>query len=96
MNIDRCFIGSCAISPTRGISAFDLADATFKRAVLASSAHSVVLALTEKFGARAPYKVAAIGEIESLVVELDLRDTERAALSKAGTSVTVAGEPVQS
>ena len=95
MNIDRCFIGSCAISPTRGVSAFDLADATFKRAVLASSEHSVVLALTDKFEARAPYKVAAISEIESIVVEHDLRHAERVALSKAGASVTVAGEPVQ-
>src|SRR5690349_12863237 len=37
LNIDRCFIGSCAISPKGGISAFGLADATFKRAVLAAS-----------------------------------------------------------
>ncbi|SAK96471.1 transcriptional regulator [Caballeronia calidae] len=93
MNIDRCFIGSCAMSSRSGISAFDLADATFKRAVLASSEHSVVLALTEKFDTRAPYKVAAINEIECVVVEYDLPHEERVALSKAGTSVVAAQEP---
>ncbi|MCG5073347.1 DeoR/GlpR family DNA-binding transcription regulator [Paraburkholderia tagetis] len=96
MNIDRCFIGSCAISPNSGISAFNLADATFKRAVLASSEHSVVLALTEKFDARASYKVATVSEIESVVVESDLPRAKRAALSKAGTSVVAAQEPASS
>lgn len=95
MNIDRCFIGSCAISPKSGISAFDLADATFKRAVLASSEHSVVLALTEKFNARAPYKVAAIKQIDCVVVEHDLPRAHRAALSKAGASVVPAQEPAK-
>lgn len=93
MNIDRCFIGSCAISPKSGISAFDLADATFKRAVLASSQHSVVLALSEKFDSRAAHKVAAIKEIECVVVGHDLPHSQRAALWKAGASVVQAQEP---
>ncbi|KND61282.1 Transcriptional regulator, DeoR family [Candidatus Burkholderia verschuerenii] len=87
LNFDRCFIGSCAISPERGISAFHIGDAAFKRAVLAASEHSVVLALTEKFDARAPYKVAAIGEIETVVVEHNIAPETRAALSRLGTSV---------
>ena len=93
MNIDRCFIGSCAISPNSGISAFDLADATFKRAVLAASEHSMVLALSEKFDNRAAHKVAVIKEIECVVVEHDLPRAQRAALSKAGASVVQAQEP---
>ncbi|HLX03382.1 MAG TPA: DeoR/GlpR family DNA-binding transcription regulator, partial [Trinickia sp.] len=64
MNIDRCFIGSCAISSKGGISAFSLADATFKRAVLAASARSAVLATTDKFTTRAAHRVTAIGMIE--------------------------------
>ncbi|MDR3098958.1 MAG: DeoR/GlpR family DNA-binding transcription regulator [Paraburkholderia sp.] len=94
MNIDRCFIGSCAISPKHGISAFNLADATFKRAALAASEHSVVLALTDKFGARASHKVATLGEIGCVVVEHDLPRAERVALSKAGPSVVVARETI--
>jgi DeoR/GlpR family transcriptional regulator of sugar metabolism len=94
MNIDRCFIGACAISQQSGLSVFDLADATFKRAVLACSEHSVLLALTDKFATRAPYKVATINEIECVVVEHDLAPPERRALSKSGATVVVASAPV--
>jgi DeoR/GlpR family transcriptional regulator of sugar metabolism len=90
MNIDRCFLGSCAISPKGGISAFNLADATFKRAVLAASAHSAVLATTDKFSARASHRVAAMAAIECVVVEHDLPRAERASLSKAGPKVLAA------
>jgi DeoR/GlpR family transcriptional regulator of sugar metabolism len=90
MNIDRCFIGACAISKGSGLSVFDLADATFKRAVLASSQHGALLALTDKFATRAPYKVATIREIECIVVEHDLAQAERVALSKSGATVVVA------
>jgi|SRR5579864_2310082 len=90
MNIDRCFIGSCAISSKGGISAFSLADATFKRAVLAASARSAVLVTTDKFTTRAAHRVAAIGTIECVVVEHDLPRAEHASLSKAGPKVLVA------
>jgi DeoR/GlpR family transcriptional regulator of sugar metabolism len=90
MNIDRCFIGSCAISSKGGISAFSLSDATFKRAVLAASARSAVLATTDKFTTRAAHRVTAIGTIECVVVENDLPRAERASLSKAGPKVLVA------
>jgi DeoR/GlpR family transcriptional regulator of sugar metabolism len=93
MNIDRCFIGACAISQQSGLSVFDLADATFKRAVLESSEHGVLLALTDKFATRAPYKVATISEIECVVVEHDLAQAERVALSKSGTTVVMAPAP---
>ncbi|SAK56228.1 transcriptional regulator [Caballeronia hypogeia] len=96
LNIDRCFIGSCAISSKNGIGAFGLADASFKRAALAASEHSVVLALSDKFDARAPHRVAAIRSIESVVVESDLPDAARAALSKAGPSILTAQAPVSS
>lgn len=92
MNIDRCFIGSCAISSKAGISAFSLADASFKRAVLAASRHGIVLALNDKFEARAPHRIAAVKSIGSVVVEHDLPRAERAALSKGGASVLAAAE----
>lgn len=96
MNIDRCFIGSCAISPKGGISAYGLADATFKRAVLEAAGYAIVLVLNEKFDTRAPHRVAAIGELDCVVVEQDLPRAARAALSKAGTSVVVSAEPARS
>ena len=93
LNIDRCFIGACAISPKSGISAFGLADATFKRALLAASEHSVVLATNDKFTARAPHRVVPIKMIECVIVEHDLPRAEHAALSKAGPSILTAESP---
>ncbi|WP_076887313.1 DeoR/GlpR family DNA-binding transcription regulator, partial [Burkholderia pseudomallei] len=95
MNIDRGFLGACALSPQRGLAAFGLADATFKRAVVAASARCVVLATTDKLAARAPHRVAALDEIDCIVVEHDLPREDRAALSSAGASILAANPPAQ-
>jgi DeoR/GlpR family transcriptional regulator of sugar metabolism len=87
MNIDRCFIGACSISPKGGASAFGPADAMFKRALLAASEQCVVLATTDKLAVRASHRVATIKEIDCLVVEHDIPRAEHLALSKAGVSV---------
>lgn len=94
MNIDRSFLGACAISVTGGISVFDMADAAFKRAVLAASEHNAVLSTNEKLATRSPYRVASIKEIDCFVVEHDLPRAQRSALTKAGASVFAAAAPV--
>ena len=48
-------------------------------AVLAASEHSVVLALTDKFNARAPHRVATMKAIEQVIVEHDLSVVDRLA-----------------
>jgi DeoR/GlpR family transcriptional regulator of sugar metabolism len=90
LNIDRCFLGACAVSAADGIGAFDLADATFKRAVHAASRHRVVLATSDKLETRAPYRVAAIDAIEQLVVEHDAAPDQLAALERAGAAILAA------
>jgi DeoR/GlpR family transcriptional regulator of sugar metabolism len=94
MNIDRCFLGACSVSATSGVSAFVLADATFKRALLASSRQSLVLATTEKFDVSAPYRVAAIGKIDCLVVEHDAPADKLEALTQTGASILKADRPI--
>jgi DeoR/GlpR family transcriptional regulator of sugar metabolism len=93
LNIDRCFIGACAIAPVRGISAFGRADAIFKRAVLDASEKSIFLATNEKFSARAAHRVASMGEVDHWVVEHDISPANHAALSKACASVLKAKIP---
>jgi DeoR/GlpR family transcriptional regulator of sugar metabolism len=93
MNIDRCFMGACSISPKNGASAFSLADAIFKRAVLAASDHCVVLATSGKLAVRSSHRVATIKEIDCLVVEHDIPRAEYLALSKAGLAVLKAEPP---
>ena len=52
MNIDLGVIGACAVSRAIGVSAYDLSDAAFKRALLAASQKTLVLVTNEKLAAR--------------------------------------------
>ncbi len=87
LNIDRCFLGACAVSAIAGVSAFDSSDATFKRSLLAASRQCVVLATTDKLDARAPHRVAALKDIAHLVVEDSAPPALLEALSHAGASI---------
>ncbi|MGJ4942126.1 DeoR/GlpR family DNA-binding transcription regulator [Bradyrhizobium sp. HKCCYLS1011] len=95
LNIDRCFLGACAVSPKGGVSAFDLSDAAFKRALLSVSRESVVLATTDKLDTRAPHRVAANKDIACLVVEHDAPAAHLKAFAKAGASILKADPPPQ-
>jgi DeoR/GlpR family transcriptional regulator of sugar metabolism len=90
LNIDRCFLGVCALSASNGISAFHSADASFKRALLATSAHVAVLALSEKLETRAPYRIADIGAVDQLIVEHDAPAAILAGFTQAGATLLAA------
>ena len=93
MNIDRCFVGACAVSPDGSISAFHSADASFKRALVGASRENLVLATTEKLSARAPYRVAEVAQIGCYVVEDDAGKPELKKLAKAGATLLKAAQP---
>ncbi len=93
MNIDRCFVGACAVSPEGGVSAFHPADAAFKRALAAASRECLVLATTDKLGARAPHRVVEVGAIGCFVVEHDAEARVLAALARRGTTILKARRP---
>ena len=76
-----------------GVSAFHLADATFKRALLEASHHALVLATSDKLGSDAPHRVATLREIGTLVLEHDADARTVAALSRAGAQVYRAPKP---
>ncbi|MRW82818.1 DeoR family transcriptional regulator [Pseudoduganella sp. FT26W] len=93
MNFDHCFIGACAIAAATGVCAFSMADAVFKRALAAAGQHNVVLATSEKLETRAPYRVAAINEIDHFIVEFDAPDDKARLLAHADTTVMRAAAP---
>jgi DeoR/GlpR family transcriptional regulator of sugar metabolism len=93
MNIDLGVIGVCAVSSAAGVSADDLNDAIFKRAVLAASRKSLVLATTEKIGARAPHRVAEVKDIDAFVVEQDVDPDALGELAAAGCEILMADRP---
>jgi DeoR/GlpR family transcriptional regulator of sugar metabolism len=93
MNIDLGFIGACAVSAATGVSAYELSDATFKRALLAASQKSVVLTTTEKLGARAPHRVAELKDIGVFVVEHDASADALTEIALAGCAVLATDRP---
>jgi DeoR/GlpR family transcriptional regulator of sugar metabolism len=94
MNIDRCFLGACSVSCGEGISAFDPADALFKRALMARSRAVVVMVATDKLGTRAPHRVAALEEIDGIVVEHDAAThADFEALKRFDIPIVTAGPP---
>ena len=87
LNIDRCFLGACAVSAAGGIAAFDAADASFKRALLAASTHVAVLATDDKLETRAPHRIAGVDAIDRLIVTPDAPAAALAALAQAGATL---------
>jgi DeoR/GlpR family transcriptional regulator of sugar metabolism len=93
LHIDRCFLGACALSPREGVSAYEFADASFKRALLSCSRHAIILSTTDKLDARASHRVASLDAVACVVVEHDAPRAQIAALENAGTTVVQAQRP---
>jgi len=93
MRFDRAFLGVCSITAEDGVGAFDFADAAFKRAVVASSRRTLVLAISDKFGDRALHHVARLDQIDTLVVEPEILPAQRAALEGTGCGRLLVAAP---
>jgi DeoR/GlpR family transcriptional regulator of sugar metabolism len=93
MNIDLGVIGACAASASAGVSVQDPYDAAFKRALLAASRERLVLATSDKLGARAPYRVAELKDIDTFVVEHDASAEALNELAAAGCNALTAESP---
>lgn len=96
MNIQRCFLGVCAITVEAGVCTVDPGDAAFKRALHAASRHCVAMATNDKLGLQSPHRVAGMRELDQLVVEHDAPFATLKALAKQGTQILKAAPPVPS
>jgi len=92
MRFDRAFIGACSVSE-EGVGAAQLADATFKRSVIARAERTVVLIANDKLDRAAPHQVAALGQIDMLVVEASAPAAQRASLDAAGCRAILVADP---
>lgn len=90
LNIDRTFLGACAVSSSEGIGAFDADDAAFKRAVMAASRQSVIMATSEKLETRAHYRIAGLDQVTNLVLEHDAIAITPTLVSEAGRKIVIA------
>jgi DeoR/GlpR family transcriptional regulator of sugar metabolism len=90
MNID---LGACAVSFATGVSAYDFADAAFKRTLLAASTNHLILSTSEKLVAQAPHRVAELKDIDMLVVEHDAPTEALDKFAATGCDVLIADRP---
>jgi len=89
---DLCFPGVCAIDVDTGIWDVDSEEALVKRAMIETSAETAIVATSDKFSALAAHHVAAIEQLDHLVVEHDLGVEIREALGAKAVSVHFAEE----
>ena len=69
LGADLFFLGSCGLDASRGVTAFDSAEAEVKRAMARNSAGIVIAVTNDKLATAAPYRVAGPEAIRHLVVE---------------------------
>ena len=69
LGADLFFLGSCGLDVSRGVTAFDSAEAEVKRAMAKNSAGIVIAVTNDKLATAAPYRVAGADAIRHLVVE---------------------------
>jgi len=84
---DLCFPGACAIDADSGLWGFDSEESQLRRAMVEASGETVVVATSDKLDAAAMHRVAAIDEVQHLVVEHDVGRALRATFSSHGLTV---------
>jgi DeoR/GlpR family transcriptional regulator of sugar metabolism len=92
LSFDLCFLGACAISVSLGIGAFYMADAEFKRTLIARSDRTAALVTTDKVETRAPFQVAALAVLDYVVLESGTSEKTVSTFSNAGPKV-ILGQP---
>ena len=85
---DVYFMGVTGIHPQGGLSTGDLEEAHIKRALMASASETYVLVSAEKLNAASPYVIAALTEIDGMIVEPGVAAKSLAAYERKGFSVT--------
>lgn len=90
MRFDIAFIGTCSVSED-GLAADHFEDATFKRAVVGSARRVVALATKDKIDRRALHCIAALKQVDTLIVGPEISDDQRHSLAAVGVRVVVPG-----
>ena len=87
LSFDLCFLGACAVSVPLGIGAFLMADAEFKRTLIARSDRTAALVRMDKVETRAPFQVAALAVLDHVVLEAGTSEEIVSAFTNAGPKV---------
>lgn len=92
-SFDLAFLGACGLSRKAGLSIHDGEEAALKRAVLANSAKCAAMVTREKLGVNLAHKVAHFDQVDYLVLEANVSQTDRAHYS-SGTNTVLYAEGI--
>lgn len=84
---DIYFMGVTGIHPQAGLSTGDLEESHIKRALSASAAETYVLISAEKVNAASAYVIAALTEVDGIIVEPGIPAESLEAYRRAGLTV---------
>ncbi|MET8147131.1 DeoR/GlpR family DNA-binding transcription regulator [Actinoplanes sp. NPDC049668] len=87
LRFDTAIIGCCGLTATAGLTAYDLAEATIKRAIIASAHRVIALAEPAKFTRTALAFVAPVSAISMVITTDEAAPDDIRALTDAGTTV---------
>jgi DeoR family fructose operon transcriptional repressor len=87
VNVDVAFLGANGISPDRGLTTPDPAEAAVKRRMLACAQRRILLADHSKFGVVAGVQYASLADIDLLITDSELPAAQRRELRDAGLTV---------
>ncbi|MFI7585539.1 DeoR/GlpR family DNA-binding transcription regulator [Spongisporangium articulatum] len=90
VNVETAFLGTNAISFSRGLTTPDPAEAAVKAAMLAAAQTRIVLADHTKFGRTARARHATLADIDLLITDSGVSTADLKALEAAGVAVEVA------
>ena len=89
-HFDVAFVGTNAISFSRGLCTPDPEEAAVKRGMIVNSERVVLLADHTKFGQNSLVKYADLTEIDLIITGVEIEDEHRAALADAGVEMELA------
>jgi DeoR/GlpR family transcriptional regulator of sugar metabolism/DNA-binding LacI/PurR family transcriptional regulator len=90
LRVDKAFLGGTGVSVEHGISNPYLAEADFKRAMIAAAKEVILVADSFKIGEISLVRVAPITAIHRLVTDDQISSQDRLALTQAGVEVVLA------
>ena len=88
VSVDVAFISVVGITPERGFTTSDLAEAAVKSALIRASRRSIVLADHSKFGREEFARIAALAAVETIITDSGVNPELAGEVEAAGPGVT--------
>ena len=90
LRADVSFIGTNGISLDHGLSTPDRTEAATKRAIVAAGRRTVLLVDSSKIGIESTIRFATLDQVDTVVTDDGITDSDRSTLEQAGLEVVVA------